>query len=101
MVVTHTNVGYFSSYCPAGFEQLYITCYGDVTPCPFIQISFGNIKEKELKDIWLKITRFKAFVIPNKVCLSGQDSNFIETFLDPLQKIKVLPVRAEDHPSLI
>jgi len=101
MVVTHTNVGYFSSYCPAGFEQLYITCYGDVTPCPFIQISFGNIKEKELKDIWLKVTRFKAFVIPSKVCLSGQDSNFIETFLDPLQKIKVLPVRAEDHPSLI
>ncbi len=29
--------------CPAGMEKIYITPYGDVIPCPFIHIGFGNI----------------------------------------------------------
>jgi MoaA/NifB/PqqE/SkfB family radical SAM enzyme len=38
--------------CFAGFYQLYVNSFGDVTPCDFTPISFGNIREEPLQKIW-------------------------------------------------
>ena len=38
--------------CPAGVEKIYITAYGDVTPCDLIHDSFGNVLKEDLKTIW-------------------------------------------------
>jgi len=38
--------------CFAGFYQLYVTAFGDVCPCDFTPISFGNIRETRLDVIW-------------------------------------------------
>jgi MoaA/NifB/PqqE/SkfB family radical SAM enzyme len=41
--------------CFAGFYQLYVNSFGDVCPCDFTPISFGNIREEPLVDIWAKL----------------------------------------------
>ena len=38
--------------CFAGFYQLYVTASGDVCPCDFTPITFGNIREEPLEKIW-------------------------------------------------
>lgn len=38
--------------CPAGTGYLGITPEGDVTPCPYLPVYGGNLKETRFKDIW-------------------------------------------------
>lgn len=43
----------FFKGCVAGKGLLYIRADGEVLPCPFLPISAGNIREKNVKEIWL------------------------------------------------
>ena len=36
-------------------KSLYVSPIGDVTPCPFMPFSFGNTRERTLKEIWGEI----------------------------------------------
>ena len=38
--------------CPAGGTRMYISPYGDVTPCDLIAKSFGNVRTAPLSQIW-------------------------------------------------
>jgi len=38
--------------CGAGYNRIYITPSGHVTPCDFVPLSFGNVFEEDLKIIW-------------------------------------------------
>ncbi len=38
--------------CLAGRRYCRITPQGDVTPCPYMPLSLGNVKETEFNDIW-------------------------------------------------
>jgi radical SAM protein with 4Fe4S-binding SPASM domain len=38
--------------CLAGLHYCRITPEGDVTPCPYLPLSLGNVKEKNFKDLW-------------------------------------------------
>ncbi|MBF0154792.1 MAG: radical SAM protein [Magnetococcales bacterium] len=40
------------SGCPAGVEKIYITAYGEVTPCDLVHDVAGNLKQESLKAIW-------------------------------------------------
>ncbi|MBF0424433.1 MAG: radical SAM protein [Magnetococcales bacterium] len=40
------------SGCPAGVEKIYITAYGEVTPCDLVHDIAGNLKQEPLKAIW-------------------------------------------------
>jgi len=40
------------SGCFAGFFQFYLSAYGDVNPCDFHPITFGNIRDKPLEELW-------------------------------------------------
>jgi MoaA/NifB/PqqE/SkfB family radical SAM enzyme len=41
--------------CPAGTEKIYITAYGEVTPCDLVHDSFGNVLETDLEMIWRRM----------------------------------------------
>lgn len=43
-------------------ERLYISAYGDIQPCPFIPVGFGNIREDPLKSILKKMWNSEMFV---------------------------------------
>ncbi len=38
--------------CFAGFYQIYVTAAGDVCPCDFTPITFGNVCDEPLQTIW-------------------------------------------------
>ena len=53
--------------CIAGLYYCRIYPNGDVTPCPYLPIKLGNIREKSFKDIWLTSKVFKDLREPNSL----------------------------------
>jgi radical SAM protein with 4Fe4S-binding SPASM domain len=45
-------VKYYSGGCPAGTNYCRITPDGNVTPCPYMDTSCGNLREKSFGEIW-------------------------------------------------
>ncbi len=51
--------------CIAGLYYCRVYPNGDVTPCPYLPIKLGNVREKSFKDIWFNSEVFKALRDPN------------------------------------
>ncbi|MFA6384975.1 MAG: radical SAM protein [Candidatus Omnitrophota bacterium] len=64
--------------CPAFKEKCYLSPYGDVLPCPFIHISFGNIRSKSLSLIRAAALGHMYFQKYHPVCIAAEDKYFIE-----------------------
>ena len=58
-VTTDTESSYNRGVCPAGTEKIYITPYGDIYPCPFIQTRKGNILENDFIQLWKQMNNKK------------------------------------------
>jgi MoaA/NifB/PqqE/SkfB family radical SAM enzyme len=43
--------------CCAGFNYLFVDAEGNLCPCDFTMLSFGNLKEKPVADIWEETSR--------------------------------------------
>jgi len=90
---------YLKEGCPAGVEKIYISPYGDVMPCNFTHISFGNVAEESLEVIWRRMIRTEPFNKIHDRCLVGADSAFMKEYLGPLESSPKLPVFYKDHPA--
>jgi len=86
---------YLEYGCPAGTEKIFISIYGDITPCACIPLSFGNVTEKPFKDIWEKMIQFPAFKKRSPLCNSAQNIDFIKKYIEPASKYKSTPVDIE------
>ncbi len=64
--------------CGAIKEKLYLTAYGDVMPCPFIQISFGNLRKEGISAIRKRALKYPKFAAYWPKCLATEDREFIE-----------------------
>ncbi|MDD4048798.1 MAG: SPASM domain-containing protein [Clostridia bacterium] len=53
--------------CAAGLQHSAINTNGDLTPCDFCPISFGNVQEEPLNDLWIKMA--DTINIPFNDCL--------------------------------
>lgn len=82
------------SGCPAG-ERIYISAYGDVFTCPHVQVSYGNVLEEPLKDIWLRIWKTPPYTQFTKYCRWAFDKDFYEKFIQPFEKLNQRPVSIE------
>jgi radical SAM protein with 4Fe4S-binding SPASM domain len=51
--------------CIAGFYYCRIFPNGEVTPCPYLPVKLGNVKEKNFKDIWFNSDIFKTLRNPD------------------------------------
>lgn len=56
--------------CIAGWYYCRIYPNGDVTPCPYLPIKLGNVRDQTFKDIWFNSEVFKNLRNPN--CLKGK-----------------------------
>ncbi len=72
-----TNILKFG--CSAGAEKLYITPYGDVLPCPFMHISFGNVLNIPIEKIRESIMRQLGTYATT--CFVAENSDFIQQYL--------------------
>lgn len=91
---------YLEEGCPAGVEKIYISPYGDVMPCNFAHISFGNVAEEPLPIIWKRMIETEPFDRIHDRCLVGADEAFKESFLCPIESRQQLPVSYRDHPAI-
>jgi MoaA/NifB/PqqE/SkfB family radical SAM enzyme len=91
-ISTCEEVNYLKEGCSAGTEKFNITGYGDVIPCPYIQLSYGNIREKSLEEIFSKMCQNKYFKNRSKVCLPASNKEFINIYLRKVQKSSQVPL---------
>lgn len=84
--------------CPAGIQVVFVSGYGEVLPCPFIEVSFGNVKNEGLARSVQKMWSYRIFGSVTPVCLMGEDREFYNDWLGPLQENEV-PLYIEDHPQ--
>ncbi len=94
----HSN--YSKLGCSASTEKLYVTPFGDVIPCPFIHVSFGNVKDEPLEVIRRRMMSYDRFTEYAPHCLAGEDGAFIDEVMTPTFEAEHLPVQLEDHPQL-
>ncbi|MCQ8902613.1 MAG: radical SAM protein [Methanothrix sp.] len=47
--------------CFAGRRWMHVDPSGDVMPCAYMPISFGNVRKSSLKDIWRRMSRYSWF----------------------------------------
>jgi radical SAM protein with 4Fe4S-binding SPASM domain len=50
--------------CLAGTNYARVTPNGEVTPCPYMPLSAGNVREKSFVDLWEKSDIFNSFRYP-------------------------------------
>jgi MoaA/NifB/PqqE/SkfB family radical SAM enzyme len=97
MTATDHHVGRNAIGCPAGTELLYITPYGDVTPCPFIHVSFGNVRESPLPEIVKRMHQVPYFNQYQNICIAAEDRKLHREVFSKLAAAKsALPVDAGD-----
>ncbi len=47
--------------CFAGRRWIHVDAAGEALPCAYMPVSFGNIKEKSLREIWKEMSRYRWF----------------------------------------
>lgn len=72
--------------CPASMEKIYITPYGDVLPCPFIHVSFGNVKQEELAVIVRRMRKDPYLKGYPPICVAAEDRQFQQKVLHRIHK---------------
>jgi MoaA/NifB/PqqE/SkfB family radical SAM enzyme len=83
---------YFEFACRSGHEKIHITAYGDVLPCTFIPISFGNILNEDLSVIRRRILDFPLFKVPHEMCIPSTDSDYFKFYKDQISTAPLLPI---------
>ena len=69
-----------------------VTSTGEITPCPYIDMSFGNVMETPLKEILARGMK-NPWTGPHRPdCLIGEDPAFIKLHQTVTAKHKLLPV---------
>ncbi len=61
--------------CGAGFNYMFIDSQGNVCPCDFTMLSFGNILEKSIKEIWKETS--SHFCAPGEKCYANISNDVI------------------------
>ncbi|WP_135076049.1 radical SAM protein [Terasakiella sp. SH-1] len=92
-VFTHMTPSYGSHKgCITVKGIITVTSTGEVTPCPYIDMSLGNIFETPLKEIFDRGMR-NPWLGPHRPdCLIGEDPQFIKKHEEITSKYKKLPV---------
>jgi MoaA/NifB/PqqE/SkfB family radical SAM enzyme len=78
------ETNYFHRGCGAAKEKLYVTVFGDVLACPYMHISFGNVRDltiAEIRERMLSVDKLNSYY---PQCLVAEDHQFIE---GPLAKL--------------
>lgn len=67
-IAYHTGRGGLESGgCMAGTEYCRITPSGDVTPCPYMTVSAGNVREQSFTQIWQSSSMLQALRDPERL----------------------------------
>jgi len=94
IVNSEIGVGCFGAYA-----QFYMTAYGDINPCDFNPVRFGNVREKSLKEIWYEMISHPDFSYKHRTCRM-QTPSYRAKFIDVLPENPKLPVDIKEIERL-
>jgi len=78
--------------CFAGRRWMHVTPAGEVIPCAYTPLSFGNIKEESLPDIWKRMGKHTAYRSNAEYCMM-RDPSFRERYIHTIPEDAILPLR--------
>lgn len=84
--------------CYGAHSQFYMTAYGDINPCDFNPINFGNVREKPIQSIWKKMATHPDFDRRFPSCRM-QSKAYRRKYIDPLPNNPKLPIPIESIPD--
>lgn len=84
--------------CYGAHSQFYMTAYGDINPCDFNPINFGNVRETSIQQIWKKMVSHPDFNRRFPSCRM-QSKAYRRKYIDPLPQNPKLPVPIEAIPA--
>lgn len=73
---------------------MFIDSQGNLCPCDFTMLSFGNILEQPVKEIWKKIN--KKFRVPGNICYANKSNDCIAE-----KKGRHWPLKIEDSYEVL
>ena len=76
--------------CFAGRRWVHVTSAGDVLPCAYTPLSFGNIRDEPLYDIWKRIGKTAPYKKTASSCLM-RDPTFREQYIHPIPDHAPMP----------
>lgn len=59
--------------CGAGFQHMYIDAEGNMCPCDFVPISFGNVRTESVKTLWRRMNG--VFSRPRPCCFMMENAD--------------------------
>ncbi|RKY23810.1 MAG: hypothetical protein DRP79_08640 [Planctomycetota bacterium] len=80
--------------CFGSYSQFYMTARGDVNPCDFNPITFGNVRELPIQLIWEKMVTHPDFAKRHMTCRM-QTPSYRERFIDLIPDDVEWPVTIE------
>lgn len=99
-VITQAHVnGPTGVGCYAGWCQFYMTAYGDVTPCDFTPLSFGNVRAEDLETIWNRLANHEGYCKHKNSCRM-QDPEFRRRWVDKIPLSGPFPYPVAELESL-
>ena len=92
-VFTHMTPSYGSfKGCITVKGIITVTSTAEITPCPYIDLSLGNLKQNSLKEILNRGMKNPWLGPYRPDCLIGEDQQFIKFHTNVTSKYKLLPV---------
>ena len=85
--------------CFGAHSEFYMTAYGDINPCDFNPISFGNVTDLPVQVIWHKMVSHPDFKLHHKTCRM-QTSAYRAKYIDLLPPNPRLPIPIEEIEAL-
>lgn len=85
--------------CLAANIQCYASAYGDIAPCDFTPISFGNIRKESLKKIWMRMVKHPAYNHRSPFCRM-QNKEFRDLYINPIPDSAYLPYEIKNLPCV-
>ena len=83
-----------------GKDKINISAYGDIYPCTYVMLKFGNALEEPIKDIWYKMADFKYFKGFTADTLRIDNKEFIREYIEPLSKSRKPILTVEECKKL-
>lgn len=84
--------------CFAGSRWMHVGSTGDVMPCPYTPLSFGNIRDVPLTQVWSDMGKFPAYKKQSSVCLM-RDPEFRQKYIHTIPKDAQLPYYSGSKPK--
>jgi MoaA/NifB/PqqE/SkfB family radical SAM enzyme len=93
---TNSSRGFAKSFgCLAGNYQFHISPQGDFMPCDFTPISFGNVRNQSVAELWDKMTGHPAYCRHQDQCRM-QSSGFRTKYINSIPPNALLPISIEE-----